>query len=268
LNENLAREIMELHTLGVDGGYTQADVTSFAKILTGWTIAGPQGGLGPAGTFIFFPNAHEPGPQMLLGKTYPDDGLRQGEAALEDLAHHPSTAKFIATKLVRHFVADDPPPSLVAHLAQTFRKTDGDLRAVSLALVNSDEAWRQPLRKLRSPYEFMIGSMRLLGREPENPQPILGALNLLGMPLWNPPAPNGFPDTAAAWMSPEGMKLRLDIAARIGAQEQNGELDPNDVLQDAFGESASQQTRDAVARAESKDQAFALLIMSPEFQRR
>ena len=268
LNENLARETMELHTIGVNGGYTQADVTSFAKILTGWTIAGPEGRAGPPGTFVFFANAHEPGPQTLLGKTYPDSGRSQGEAALDDLARHPSTANFIGAKLARHFVADDPPPALVAHLARTFARTDGDLRATSMALIDAEEAWRAPLTKMRSPYEFMIASTRLFGRGLDNAQPLLGGLELLGMPLWAPPGPNGFPDSVAAWASPEGLKLRLDIADRIGRQAANAPYNPSDLLQDALGPAASNDTREAVARAESKEQGFALLLMSPEMQRR
>lgn len=164
LNENLAREIMELHTLGVGGGYTQGDVTSLARIITGWTFAGRQGQLGPPGSFVFNANAHQPGPQILLGKTYEATGLAQGEAALADLARHPATANFIVTKFVRHFVADDPPPALVARLRDVFVKTDGDLKALASALVDSDEAWRAPLTKMRSPYEFLVASGRLLAR--------------------------------------------------------------------------------------------------------
>src|SRR5579872_5435880 len=149
LNENLAREIMELHTLGVGGGYTQADVTSLARIITGWTFAGRQGQLGTPGTFVFNANAHQPGPQVLLGKTYEDTGVAQGEAALADIARNPSTAKFIATKFARHFVADDPPPALVARLQEVFGKTDGDLLALATALVDSDEAWQAPQTKIR-----------------------------------------------------------------------------------------------------------------------
>src|SRR5580704_7981891 len=155
LNENLAREIMELHTLGVGGGYTQDDVTSLARIITGWTFVGPQGILGTPGSFVFNANAHQPGPQPLLGKVYADDGVAQGESALADIARHPSTARFIATKFARHFVADDPPPALVARLQEVFRKSDGDLRVMTLALVDSDEAWQAPLTKVRSPYEFL-----------------------------------------------------------------------------------------------------------------
>src|SRR3981081_1016985 len=158
LNENLAREIMELHTLGVGGGYSQEDVTSLARIITGWTFAGRQGQLGTPGNFVFNANAHQPGPQRLLGKTYEAGGLGQGEAALADIARHPSTAKFIATKFVRHFVADDPPPALVARLQDVFRKSDGDLKAMTTALLDSDEAWQGPLRQGARPYEVLGAS--------------------------------------------------------------------------------------------------------------
>src|SRR5205085_2145207 len=184
LNENLAREIMELHTLGVGGGYTQEDVTSLARIITGWSFAGRNSRNAAPGSFVFNANAHQPGPQTLLGKVYEDHGLAQGEAALADIARHPSTAKFIATKLARHFVADDPPPAMVARLESVFRKTDGDLRALATALVDSDEAWQAPLTKLRSPYEFLVAAGRLLAQIPDDPAPYLGRLNLLGQPLW------------------------------------------------------------------------------------
>ena len=267
LNENLAREIMELHTLGVGGGYTQGDVTSLARIITGWTFAGRQGQLGTPGSFVFNVNAHQPGPQVLLGKTYEATGLAQGEAALVDLARHPSTANFIATKFVRHFVADDPPPALVAHLRDVFVKSDGDLKALATALVDSDEAWKAPLTKMRSPYEFLVASGRLLARVPEDPSRYLNGLNLLGQPLWSPPGPNGFPDTNAAWAAPEGIKLRLDIAAQIGARLGNN-IDPLDLLEFAAADAASIENRRTVERAESRQQALALLLMSPEIQRR
>ncbi|UWU91741.1 DUF1800 domain-containing protein [Bradyrhizobium sp. CB1015] len=267
LNENLAREIMELHTLGVGGGYTQGDVTSLARIITGWTFAGRQGQLGVPGSFVFNVNAHQPGPQILLGKTYDQAGLAQGEAALADLARHPSTASFIATKFVRHFVADDPPPALVARLRDVFVKTDGDLKALATALVDSDEAWKAPLTKMRSPYDFLVASGRLLARVPEDPGAYLNNLNLLGQPLWSPPGPNGFPDTNAAWAAPEGIKLRLDIAAQIGARLGNN-IDPLDLLEFAAADAASTETRRTIERAESRQQALALLLMSPEMQRR
>ncbi|UQR64784.1 DUF1800 family protein [Bradyrhizobium sp. C-145] len=267
LNENLAREIMELHTLGVGGGYTQDDVTSLARIITGWTFAGRQGQLGAPGSFVFNVNAHQPGSQILLGKTYAQAGLAQGEAALADIARHASTANFIATKLVRHFVADDPPPALVARLRDIFVKTDGDLKALAMALVDSDEAWKAPLTKMRSPYDFLVASGRLLARVPEDPGTYLNNLNLLGQPLWSPAGPNGFPDTSAAWGAPEGMKLRLDIAAQMGARLGNN-IDPLDLLEFAAADAASIETRRTIERAESRQQALALLLMSPEMQRR
>ncbi len=267
LNENLARETLELHTLGVDGGYTQADVTSLARIITGWTFAGRFGRIGEPGSFVFLPNWHEPGAQTLLCNSYPQQGLAQGEAALTELARHPATAKHVATKLVRHFVADEPPPPLVERIARVFCDTDGDLAEVSLALLRDDDAWRSPLMKIRAPSEFLIATARATGFTPPAPQPILGALKAMGMVLWGPPGPNGFPDTAAAWASPEAMKIRLDVSWRA-AQRIKDEVEPLAVLDAVAGGAASRETREAMARAESRQQALAILFMSPEFQRR
>jgi uncharacterized protein (DUF1800 family) len=267
LNENLAREIMELHTLGVNGGYSQDDVTSLARVITGWTYAGRQGQLGPPGSFVFNANAHEPGAQRVLGKLYDAGGVAQGEAVLSDIARHPSTAKFIATKLARHFVADDPPPALVARLQDVFIKTDGDLRLLANALVDADEAWTAPLSKMRSPYEYLVATGRIFARVPEDPGRYLGGLNLLGQPLWAPAGPNGFPDSNAAWAAPEGMKLRLDIAAQAASRLPDS-IDPRELLELAAADAASEETRRTIERAESRQQAMALLLMSPEFQRR
>ena len=267
LNENLAREIMELHTLGVGGGYTQADVTSLARIITGWTFAGREGKIGTPGSFAFNANAHEPGPQQLLGKTYEDSGVAQGEAALADIARHPSVAKFITLKLAQHFVSDAPPPALLARLEGVFRKTDGDLKAVTLALLDSNEAWQAPVSKLRTPYEYLIASGRLLARIPEDPSRYFAGLQTLGQPLWTPSGPNGFADSNAAWAVPEGMKLRLDIAAQISSRIPDS-VDPRELLEVVAGEAASTETRQTIARAETRQQALALLLMSPEFQRR
>jgi uncharacterized protein (DUF1800 family) len=267
LNENLAREIMELHTLGVGSGYSQQDVTTLARIITGWTFAGREGKLGAPGSFVFNANAHQPGPQLLLGKTYEDTGVTQGEAALADIARHPSAAKFIATKLVRHFVADDPPPLLVARLEAVFRKTDGDLKALAMALLDADEAWQAPLTKMRTPYEYLVATGRLLARIPEDPGHYIGGLNALGQPLWAPAGPNGFPDTNAAWAAPEGMKLRLDIAAQVASRIADS-VDPRDLLEVVAADAVSTETRQTIAGAESRQQALALLLMSPEFQRR
>jgi uncharacterized protein (DUF1800 family) len=267
LNENLAREILELHTLGVGGGYSQDDVTALANVITGWTFAGRLGQLGAPGSFVFNANAHQPGAQRVMGKVYDADGVAQGEAVLADIARHPSTAKFIAGKFARHFVSDDPPQALVARLADVFTRTDGDLKALALALVDSDEAWRAPLTKIRSPYEFLVAAGRLLAQIPNNPNLYLVGLTALGQPLWSPAGPNGFADSNAAWLAPEGMKLRLDISTQIASRLAEG-VDPRDLLEVAAADTASVETRRAIERAESRQQALALLLMSPEFQRR
>ncbi|HXW72837.1 MAG TPA: DUF1800 family protein [Methylocella sp.] len=266
LNENLAREILELHTLGVNAGYAQDDVKSLAKILTGWTTAGPEGRMGEPGTFVFVPNWHEPGAQVLLSRDYAQQGVAQGESALSDLARHPATATHIATKLARHFISDDPPPAVTEKLAGVFRETDGDLRAVSLCLIDDDSAWQLPLAKIRTPAEFLIAISRATGYFPSGPGPLIGALNTLGMPLWQPPGPNGFADTEV-WASPEGMKLRLDLAMQI-AQRIRDAGHPLSVLDTIAGLVASPETREAVSHAESRPQALAILFMSPKFLRR
>lgn len=267
LNENLGREIMELHTLGVGSGYTQTDVTNLARILTGWTIANASGKEGVQGTFFFNANTHEPGAIPLLGKTYPEDGGTQGQAALLDIAHRPETARFIATKFACAFVADQPPPALVQRLTHVFHDSGGDLRALTFALVDAEESWSAAPAKMRSPYEFIVATNRLLGHLPEEPGQVIGPLNLMGMGLWTPPGPNGFADTAAAWASPEGMKLRLDYCSQV-ASKLRDPPNPSDLLEALCGAQPSQQTRDAIRGAESRQQGLALLLMSPEMQRR
>lgn len=266
LNENLAREILELHTLGVNGGYTQDDVTSLARILTGWTVVGREGRLGTPGTFVFFPNAHEPGDQRLLGRTYVDAGFEQGKAALLHLAGHPATASHVAHKLARHFVSDDPPKALVDKLASTFRTTDGDLAAVSTALIEAKESWAPELAKIRSPLEFSIALLRATSAKPE-PQPVLGGLYVMGQPFWQPAGPNGFSDLADAWASPEGMRMRMDIA-NAAAIKGADYFDPPQFIETRLGPLLSDETRAAVVRAESRAQGLAIAFMSPEFQRR
>ncbi len=263
LNENLAREIMELHTLGVRTGYSQTDVTNFAKVITGWSIVPPKQERG--GEFAFNARMHEPGTQHVIDRDYPDKGVEQGRAVLLRLAAHPATAKHIAGKLARHFVADDPPPALVAKLEKRFRDTDGDLKEVALALIGAPEAWDAPRQKLRRPGEWLAGSLRATGIFPSDMRPIERSQALLGEPLWRPPAPNGFSDGNDAWM--DGLAQRLDIANRFSRM--TGELiDPEAVADASFGPLLSNDTRETLARAESRTQAVALLLMSPEFQRR
>jgi uncharacterized protein (DUF1800 family) len=265
LNENLAREILELHTLGVGTGYTQADVTSFARVITGWTFNRQQQ-QGPVGVFVFDPRRHEPGPQTILGKTYAQSGVDQGKAVLHDLAHHPATANHIATKLARHFVADTPPPALVKRLADTFTRTNGDLAEVSRALIDSPESWTPQLTKMRSPLEYLAALIRATNATMK-PQAITLALNAMGQPWWNPAGPNGFPDTVAAWASPEGMATRVDLANAI-ANNVNPNVDPREFAQSRFGPLLSDHTAEAISRAETHAQGLSLAFLSPEFMRR
>jgi uncharacterized protein (DUF1800 family) len=267
LNENLAREILELHTMGVGSGYRQADVTQLARIITGWTFVGRDGKLGEPGAFAFNVNAHEPGPATLLGRVYAQDGLAQGEAALADIARQEAVASHVAKKFARHFVADNPDPALVARLSTVFRDSDGDLGALARALIKDDAAWSAPPTKIRNPWEVVAAAQRAFNRPAADPGPALNAMNLLGMPLWQPSGPNGFSDESSAWASPEGMKMRLELAAQFAKQTKDAPR-PVDLLDQILGEAASAPTREAVARAESREQAYALLIMSPEFQRR
>jgi uncharacterized protein (DUF1800 family) len=264
LNENLAREILELHTLGVRTGYSQADVTNFAKVITGWSIIPPRQ---PerGGEFTFNPRMHEPGAQTVAGRNYADSGIEQGRAVLLDLARHPATAQHIATKLARHFIADEPPPRLVEALEATFISSDGNLKQVARVLVSAPEAWDASRSKLKRPGEWVIAATRATGVLAPDARPIIGALNMLGEPLWRPPAPKGFDDLNAAWM--DGLAQRLDIANQFGRRVTQP-VDPKELVETALGPLASPETRQAVARAETRPQAVALLLMSAEFQRR
>jgi uncharacterized protein (DUF1800 family) len=263
LNENLAREILELHTLGVRTVYGQDDVTRFAKIITGWSVVPPKEDDG--GEFLFNPRLHEPGAQTVVGKNYPAGGFEQGKAVLADLARHPATARHLASKLVRHFVDDEPPPALVERLAMVFLDTDGDLKQVAKSLVSAPEAWAETRAKLKRPSEWLVATLRATGVVPRDVRPLIQAQITLGEPLWRPPAPKGFDDTSGTWMN--GLAQRLDVANQFARRGAAG-ADPEQTLELALGPLASVQTQQTVRRAESKQQALALLLMSPEFQRR
>lgn len=265
LNENLAREILELHTLGVRTVYDQEDVTNFAKVITGWTVRSPVLDPELGGEFIFFRRRHEPGPQRVVGKDYRDTGLSQGRAVLADLARHPATANHIAAKLARHFIADDPPPALVETLTKTFIETDGDLWKISKALVTAPEAMAPERAKIKRPGEWVMSYLRAEGFNIVEPRNLVPTLNRLGEPPGRPPSPKGFPDDNGAWL--ENLSHRLDTANAF-AQTNAERVDPKDLLEIALGPLASAETRQAVARAESKQQALTLLLMGPEFQRR
>lgn len=264
LNENLARETLELHTLGVRSGYSQADVTSFTNVLTGWTWVRPDDP-DHGGDFIFIKRLHQPGDQTVLGKSYPDTGADQGRAVLADLARHPATAQHIAQKLARHFVADEPPPTLVAKLAKTFKDSDGHLKEVAKTLIMADESWTPQRHKLKTPAEWIAGVIRLIGAQTNIPiGRVMNAQATLGEPLWRPPEPNGYPDTEAAWI--DGVPHRIDIACEFAGRVPRA--DPLALLESGLGPLASSDTRQTVARAGSRGQALALLFMTPEFLRR
>jgi uncharacterized protein (DUF1800 family) len=267
LNENLGREILELHTLGVRTGYTQDDVISFAKTITGWTIYNTNDAPDRGGEFLFHPRFHEPGSQTVMGKAYRNTGgVEQGRAVLTDLARHPATALHVTTKLARHFVADDPPPALVETLRQKFTESEGDLWEVSKALVQSPESWAPEQRKLKRPSEWVMSYLRAAGFLGDG-RAITPALTRLGEPLWRPPAPKGFADTEASWI--DGIAHRLDTANAFAQNPANYDrIDPKAMLETALGPLASAETRSAVTRAETKQQAITLVLMAPEFQRR
>lgn len=266
LNENLAREILELHTLGADGGYTQEDVTNFARILTGWMFGSLENALAEPGKFFFAPARHEPGDWTVLGRRYKDEGQLTGQRVLEDLSRHPSTARHIARKLARHFVGENASAELIEKLQKAFRASDGDLAVVSRTLIEAPEAWAAQPAKILPPTDFLIAVSRGLVIEPK-PENLLNLGVQLGQPLWRPSSPKGWPDEDNAWTAPSAMRERLRIA-EIAARQADKRLDPRALADDLFGEALGEQTRLAVSRAEVREQGIELLLMSPDFQRR
>jgi uncharacterized protein (DUF1800 family) len=269
INENLAREILELHTLGVDAGYTQADVTSFARALTGWSIGGGRGRLaqGSPGEFVFRDAAHEPGTQTVLGKHYSQDGVRQPKAILADLAKHAATAKHVATKLVRHFVADDPPAGAVERVAGAFADSDGHLPSVHAALIDLPEAWDGTTAKFKTPHEYLISGLRMIDAPLPAPARILASLQLLGQRPFAPGSPAGWADTADQWDGPDALLKRIEWAS-VTAHASMATVDPVEIGARALGGSLTDHTRTSIRRAASAAQGATLLLVSPEFQRR
>ena len=283
LNENLAREILELHTLGVDGGYTQDDVIEFSKVLTGWSVGGEAQGnaarlgamagragiapdTGEPGEFTFRGAVHEPGSKTILGRRFGEDGVEEAEAVLDFLAGRPETARFLATKLARHFVADAPPEALVAKLAQTYLDNDGELAEVYRALIRADESWREPLAKYKTPQDYLISAFRALGQAPPPNQAVQLATQLGQRPM-TPGSPAGWPDIADHWTSGDALLKRIEWSTTLGATV-GDRVDAVARLDEVLGEIAGGATRNGVRRAESGAQAIALLFAAPEFQRR
>lgn len=259
LNENLAREILELHTVTPASGYTQADVTEFAKVLTGWGVASGWTG------FEFRPAAHEPGEKTVMGQRIPE-GEEGGVRFLRWLARHPATHRSLATKLVAHFYADRPDPAMVRQVEGALRDTGGDLGAASRALVSLPQALTAPPAKVRPPHDLALAALRALGAPPERGGLAVQAMNRLAQPLWNPPSPKGWPDTAADWAGPEALLARVDWAYALA-----GRFPRNDAqvaAEAVLGRLGRDTLRREIGRAGSGQDALTILLASPEFQRR
>ena len=272
LNENYARELMELHTLGVDGGYTQHDVTELARMLTGWTFD-PRAGSGAL--FRFDADRHDKGRKTWLGRNVAGAGQSEGEMALDVLATHPSTAKHLAFQFAQAFVADDPPPALVARLAERFLASQGNLRELTKALIESDEFWSREAyqAKFKTPYQYLLSSLRAVNTVdvlPPDTQPLVGSLAQAGMPLYGAQTPDGYKNTAAAWMNPEALAQRIQFAQTLSDRIQRRPAfaaRASDDLLATLGPMLSRDTRTSVA-GEPAPQQLALLLGSPDFMRR
>ncbi len=276
LNENYGRELMELHTLGVDGGYTQKDVTEVARAFTGWTILNPQQG----GEFRFEPRIHDEGEKLVLGhRISGGGGMRDGEQVLDILAAHPSTAHFISFELARRFVSDTPPEALVDRAAKRFRDTNGDLREVMRTILTSPEflgpdAYRA---KVKSPFEFVVSAMRATGAEVSNAMSLVREMQQLGMPLYQCQPPTGYKDTADAWTNTGALVNRMNFALQLSSGKTSGIVvdsrqslvDSRDAVVNAMlGNDVSDTTKSTIARATTTPQMMALALGSPDFQKR
>ncbi len=277
LNENLAREILELHTLGVRTVYSQEDVTEFARALTGWTFAGLArgpiarllNGNERPGETIFFEAIHQPGTRQVIGRSYAQSGGMQADAILSDLATHPATAKHIATKLVKHFVADNPPLSLIAKLEADFLKTGGDLKSLYKVLLSAPETWTAGQPKFKSPWEWTISALQALTVQqlPGKSQAAVALFNQMGHPVWKPGSPAGFGDTAKDWAGPAALMRRVEAAGRFAKLAAN-RVDPRKLASTILPGTLNPRTAEHIARAESPEQGLALLLVAPEFLRR
>jgi uncharacterized protein (DUF1800 family) len=267
LNENYGRELMELHTLGVDGGYMQEDVINVARAFTGWTIMAPRQG----GTFRFEPRLHDAREKIVLGqKIKAGGGESDGEKVLDILARHPSTAKFISTKLARRFVSDTPPPALVERAAARFRETDGDIREVVRTILTSPEffsagAYRA---KVKSPFEFVVSAIRASGAEVWDAMPVAQAVRQLGMPLYMCQPPTGYSDKAEAWVNTGALLNRMNFALQLVGGRMRGLQPGTSAVGAVLANDVSPATAGTIAKATDPKQIAALTLGSPEFQRK
>ena len=276
LNENLAREILELHTLGARTVYDQNDVTEFARALTGFTVGGMAKGPvqrflaqnGKDGDSQFFAAIHEPGDRNVIGRRYRQQGEAQARAILADIATHPATAKHIATKLAQHFAADVPQSSLVARLEKSFLESGGDLPKLYRTLIDSPEMWLPKQVKFKSPWDWVISSLRALNvRELPNNRQSANMLAQMGQPIWKPGSPAGFSDMTENWAGGAALMRRVEIASRIAERSAN-RVDARTLAPRILSTQLSAMTAESIARAESPSQGLALLLLSPEFLRR
>jgi uncharacterized protein (DUF1800 family) len=265
INENLGRELLELHTLGVKGGYGQHDVEAMARMLTGWTvvpIAKPDGG-----RFYFEPRIHEPGSKTLLGVAYPESGAEETVAALAALSRHPSTAKHVAEKLARHFIADDPPPAAVERIAAVFQRTRGDLKEVTRAAIDAPEAWTEPLAKVKAPQDYVVSLVRATGMTPNDGKLLIQSLRMLDQGPFAAPSPAGWPDRGEDWLGPEALMHRIEWA-NTAAKKIGRSISAEAIMAETIAPVAAPQTRAAIASSSDPVEKLTLLFASREFQRR
>ena len=274
LNENLAREIMELHTLGVRTGYAQADVTEFARAMTGWTVAGITRGpmarfaAGPPGAFLFAPALHEPGDRLVMGRRYAQGGEAQARAVLSDLASSPATARHIATKLARHFTGDVPPTALVDRLSASFLTTGGNLPALYRILIEAPETAAPGTGKFKTPWDWSISALRAVGTREVQGQAVAGLMNQLGQPVWKPGSPAGYDDLDASWAGPDALMRRVEAAARIATRAGGAAFDARKLAGNVLPGGGSAATLAAIGQCESPVEGLSLMLVSPEFMRR
>jgi uncharacterized protein (DUF1800 family) len=266
LNENLARECLELHTVTPAARYGQPDVAALARLLTGWS-AGRGEQFAEADGFLFRADAHEPGAKRLMGREFPP-GEEGGAEALRFLANHPATHRALATKLARHFVADAPSRAAVGWIEGAFRDSRGDLAAVARAICAEPDA-QAPLRKIRSAQDYAVAVLRAFGAGEEAAPVLLATLTRLNQPLWNAPAPDGWSDDAVEWAAPEQLMRRLDWVTELAARAASGGgTDPETLAETALGPLARAETMNVMRRAGSARDALVLLLACPEAQRR